>query len=65
MTDLHALALAKSIRFAAGVIGICMILLGLMIWQPWAKPQYKEAEDYRGKTTCIAYKGEISCPSGR
>ncbi|WP_041944329.1 hypothetical protein [Tsukamurella paurometabola] len=64
MTDLQALALAKSIRFAAGWLTAGMILLGLMIWQPWASPKvedvpYGSSDSY---SRCVVYKNSVDCP---
>ncbi|KXP05392.1 hypothetical protein [Tsukamurella tyrosinosolvens] len=62
MSDLQALALVKSIRFAAVVLGVSMILLGLMIWQPWASPSLAMVES---KTltdrACVTYKDAVTC----
>lgn len=43
MSDLQALALVKSIRFAAVVIGVSLILLGVMVWQPWGDDEPQKA----------------------
>lgn len=55
---MDAYRLAQAIKFAAVIIGLSMILLGLMIWQPWAQP---EADVVDGTTTCVAYKDSVSC----
>lgn len=60
--SMDAYRLAEAIRSAARWLVVGMILLGLMIWQPWASPKYREASDYRGKTTCVTYKDSLSCP---
>ncbi|GAA1009568.1 hypothetical protein GCM10009551_092350 [Nocardiopsis tropica] len=64
MTDLQALALAKSIRFAAGWLTAGMLLLGLMIWQPWASPEVqnvKWGDGTSGSRECVVHKDAVTC----
>lgn len=58
MSDLQALALCRSIRFAAVVIGVSMILLGLMVWQPWAQSKSEVVDQV---TQCVTYKDAVTC----
>lgn len=62
MTDLQALALAKSIRYAALVLAAGMVLLGLMIWQPWAEPEHVWVEyNTNQMESCVTYKSSVWC----
>lgn len=61
---MDAYRLAQAIKFAAVVIGLSMILLGLMVWQPWASVREQELTRGNGgyKVTCLVYKETFRCP---
>lgn len=62
MTDLQALALAKSIRSSAWIVGVSMLLLGLMIWQPWASPKIERIQYTTvDRVPCAVYKNTVDC----
>lgn len=55
---MDAYRLAQAIKFAAVVLGASMILLGLMVWQPWAEPQWRVVDDV---SSCVTYKDSVTC----
>ncbi|MGX9297764.1 hypothetical protein [Tsukamurella paurometabola] len=66
MSDLQALALVKSIRFAAVVLGASMIVLGVLIWQPWNGPTEPRVVSVDGGSvgsdvTCVRLRENLTC----
>lgn len=52
---------------AASLVFVGLVILGFMVWQPWASPRTETVEwkDEFGKTystsSCITYKSSIVC----
>lgn len=55
---MDAYRLAQAIKFAAVVLGVSMILLGLMVWQPWAQTKSEVVDQV---TRCVTYKDSVTC----
>ncbi|GAB3133735.1 hypothetical protein GCM10027289_24100 [Tsukamurella serpentis] len=53
--------LIKAIRSAAALIFGGMIVLGLMIWQPWASPIIEDVQRGGIAYTCVTYKTTADC----
>ena len=53
--------LIRALRNAAILIFIGVILLGLMVWQPWASPTVEDVLRGGMKYTCITYKTTADC----
>ncbi|BDD83434.1 hypothetical protein TPB0596_31970 [Tsukamurella pulmonis] len=54
---MDAYRLAQAIKFAAVVLGASMILLGLMVWQPWAQPTHGIIDGRE----CVTFKDSVTC----
>ncbi|BDD83435.1 hypothetical protein TPB0596_31980 [Tsukamurella pulmonis] len=49
---------------AAWIVFFGLVLLGVMIWQPWATPQNQHVDSTDGKQTsalCTVYKSTMEC----
>ncbi|KXP05391.1 hypothetical protein AXK59_07420 [Tsukamurella tyrosinosolvens] len=49
---------------AAWIVFFGLVLLGVMIWQPWATPKWADVETSDGRQTnsmCTVYKFSVDC----
>ncbi|BDD83612.1 hypothetical protein TPB0596_33750 [Tsukamurella pulmonis] len=58
--------LAKAIRFAAMVVGAAMVVLGVLIWQPWNGPTTPRVVSvdggvYSSDVKCVRLRENVTC----